>query len=90
VALAEIIYGNTWHNIDYTNNQIALRDRTNILYITIKIPNGIYEKVTGLIETISNEITRLQQLKKFDLRRSFEISYKKLSDSDKCRLYNEY
>jgi hypothetical protein len=75
VGLAEIIYGNTWYNVYQKNNQILLKVRENNSTILINIPKGRYEKVTGLIETISNEIDNLQKTSKIDLQSCFKISY---------------
>ena len=70
VGLAEIIYGNTWFNVYHKNNQIMLKVRSTNSTILINIPSGRYEKVTGLIETISNEIEILQKTSKIDLKSS--------------------
>jgi len=75
VGLAEIIYGNTWYNVYQKNNQIVLKVRENNSTILINIPSGRYEKVTGLIETISKEIEILQKISKIDLQSCFNIVY---------------
>jgi len=74
VGLAEIIYGNTWYNVYPKNNQIVLKVKENNSTILINIPSGRYEKVAGLIETISKEIEILQKISKIDLQSCFNIS----------------
>jgi hypothetical protein len=84
VGLSEIIYGNTWFNLNNTNNLIKFLETDSNMRVKWRLAEGRYEKVQGMLEAIHKEKTSFTNQKKTRLLGNFEFLY--IENIKRCTL----
>jgi hypothetical protein len=84
VGLAEIIYGNTWFNINNKNSAITFVDTETKMKVTWRLAEGRYETIQGLLEAMQKAKKAFNNEKKQELLGNFEFIY--MDNIKRCRL----
>lgn len=84
VGLAEIIYGNTWFNVNEKNNSIHFRISSGGTLVTISFVGGRYTKIESLLKTITDAQDVLSTKYNVDLKRYIAFEYNE--HIKKCQL----
>lgn len=84
VGLAEIMYGNTWRNIDGENDCIKFLDVKSNTKVTWRLAQGRYETVYGLLEAMQKARKVYVNPEKNILLEKFEFGY--MENIKRCTL----
>lgn len=84
VGLAEILYGNTWHNITGGNDTVKFLDHESGNRVTWRLTHGRYETIKGLLEAMQKAKKMFVNPSKNALLGNFEFGY--MENVKRCTL----